>query len=110
MQKDDFPDPRAANQQSKRVFESVIVVHGESGCNTVLFPGPHPYLYPKGTDEWSCIRRLLKDILYHLSSGSVTIVTVSPAFLFDLTIRVHTDDGFGLFQNHSPDYLEIREP
>ena len=28
---------------------------------------------------------------------------------FDLTLRVHIGDGFALFQNHSPDYLEIHQ-
>jgi len=39
------------------------------------------YLYPNGTDVTSANRRLVKnEILYRLSSGSVTIDTVSPPF------------------------------
>ena len=32
-----------------------------------------------------------------------------PPLAFDLTLRVHVDNGFALFQNHGPYYLEIRQ-
>ena len=51
--------------------------HGGPRCDTVLYPGTHPYLYPNGTDVLSSIRRLLKkEIRYILSSCSENIDTV----------------------------------
>ena len=54
-----------------------IITHGWSGGEIILLPRHSPYLYPNGTDELSAKRRRLKnEILYVLSSGSVTMATV----------------------------------
>ena len=74
----------------ERVFEFDIVT-----CKKSFYPNSmliyecwferftRSYLYPYGTDVWSCNRRLLKnEILYNLSSGSETIDTTPPPAIF----------------------------
>jgi len=80
--------PTGANHQtSKWVLVCEIFNHGWPGCNTALSAVYHPYIYPKVTDKYSNIRRLLKnDILYVLFSGFVILATVHPALLLRLIL------------------------
>jgi len=72
-----------------------------------------PYLYPNGTDVFIPNRRLLKnEILYSLSSGLVTIDTVTTPLLltFNLLLGVYIHSGRFMprpSQNHIPYYFEI---
>ena len=62
-----------------------IITHGWSGGENAPLSRHSPYLYPKGTDEFSPKRRRLKkEIQYILSSGSVTMAIVRPPFLLRL--------------------------
>ena len=67
-----------------------IITHGWSCGENIPMPRHSPYSYPNGSDEFSANRRRLKnEILYVLSSGSVTMATVRP-FLFCLIFSVCT--------------------
>jgi len=63
----------------ERMPKFQITTHGWSGGENAPLPRHSPYLYPNGTDELSAKRRRLKkEILYIIYSGSVIIETIPP--------------------------------
>ena len=69
----------------ERMPKFQIIIHGWSVGENAPLPRHSPYLYPKGTDEFSAkFRRLKKEILYIFSWVSMTLATVSPPFLLRL--------------------------
>ena len=70
--------------------------------------GTHPYLYPNGKDELFSIRHhLKKEFLHNLSSGCVTMVTLTLALKF--ARYAHTDVKCAHSQNNILHYLKINQ-
>ena len=92
------------------MLEFEIVAHGGSGCNTALSPVPPVYI-----PEWD--GRMIMHSASFEEGFSIPLVlgfchySYRPTCLlaFDLMLRVHDNNGFALFQNHGPDYLEIHQ-
>jgi len=76
------------------MLEFKIITHGWSGYDMMSFT--LPYLYANGTDVLSPNRRLLKnEILYILSSGSVTMDMIPPFLLRLIFFSVCTFTAVG---------------